>query len=413
MKRYKKYMDEIKASDTLHQRLRELKERKRKPAAWAKYGSIAAALVLVFGGVSVGMHRSARLSGYIDSLFHEPAYCPEQEAENQPDIAIVDPSEVDEPLEKALGSYDVASGSGPEAVVAHYILPYIDYGGTRGGEAAGQIAADWDIPKEAARRDLARDEITALLGGEDAVNTHLDWSKYELTGWGAWYEDGSFWGAYIMGYAGPMDHFEFAVTADQLPPTCIAFPGSVTQEIRGLTVTADGHDGKDGCSRRVSFMKDGYGYRFDLSSADTEQAELLVSRLVCRIADRGLALWTVDPSVETYTCPDCGQTIPVGDRHYHTQPKPVESPIPDYDPAYEDGVAMTHPYDPDGADPSKDSPRGRGENWCGTPDPNPDDAMCSGYPVPGETYTCPICEKVLPVGMEHSHELCGLPLAPQ
>lgn len=127
------------------------------------------------------------------------------------------------------------------------------------------------------------------------MDLHLDWSAYELTGWAAWYADGSFWGAYLQGYKGPMDHFEFAVTAGNLPPTCFAFAGSVEQEIWGLTVTADKYDGKDGCSRRVSFMKDGYGYRFDLTATgEPEDAERLVSRAVTWVANGdGLSLYTM------------------------------------------------------------------------------------------------------------------------
>ena len=306
MKKYKEYMDSVKAPDTLHRRLRELKAPKKKPVSWARYGSMAAALVLVFGGAALGLHWNARTGGYFASLLRA-----ESEAMHQPDIAIADPDNVTEPGKQTLGAYDVEEERGGVAVVCRYILPYIDYGETAGAEAASQIAADWDIPPGASKRELTRDEIVALMGGEDAVDTHLDWGGYELTGWAAWYEDG-FWGAYLYGYQGPLDHFEFTVTAGKLPPACTAFPGSVVQEIRGLTVTADGYDGKDGCSRRVSFMKDDYGYRFDLTATDTEQAELLVSRLVCRMEDKGLALSAV------------GVTIP--------------GFVPDYDPAYEDGA---------------------------------------------------------------------------
>lgn len=274
-------------------------------------------------------------------------------------------------------------------------IPWKRYGSL----AAGQFAADWDIPSGAARRELTGDEIIALMGGEDAVNTHLDWGMHILTGWGAWYEDGSFWGAYINGlipnYGGPASQFEFAVTADQLPPTCIVFPGSETQEIRGLAVTADGADWEEDAfsfpvfvhQRRVSFMKGDYGYRFEMSCGSGKTAEEMVSRLVCHIADRGLALTYTcsncgctfpfgsvhnDPAIGaevcgicgqtiptgtehhcaggTYTCPDCGVTVPAGDKHYHTQ---------------------------------------------------------------DETHTCDICGQTIPTGEAHDHEVCHLPLAPE
>ena len=49
MKQYIEYMDNIKASDTLHQRLLNLETPKKRPAAWKKYGAVAAALALVAG----------------------------------------------------------------------------------------------------------------------------------------------------------------------------------------------------------------------------------------------------------------------------------------------------------------------------------------------------------------------------
>lgn len=404
MKRYKRFMDGVRASGTLNQRLKELKTPKKQPAAWAKYGAAAAAFILVFGGAALGMHWEARWSGRLDELFRQASYVPENVDAPQPGIAIVEPGETGQPGEKILEGYAVEEERAGVPVVHYYCLPYIEYGDTGGGEAC----ADWDIPKGATRRDLDQSDLMALLGGEDAVNTHLDWDGYELTGWGAWYEDGSFWGAYVMGYAGPLDHFEFAVTADQLPPTCIVHENSVTQDIRGLTVTADKYDGEHGCDRRASFMKDGYGYRFDLSSTDMEQAERLVSRLVCCVADERLALWSVDPSVETYTCPDCGQTFPV-DR--------VRAHIHSFT-GGDDGASSAEPYDPnEAAAPRYNAPAVSAEPGyacptCGEMIPagmSHDCAMCDGYPLP---HICEICGEAYPEGTAHSHEVCGLPLAP-
>jgi len=437
MKRYRDYMDRIKASDTLHQRLVELEAPSKRPIPWKKYGAVAAALALVCGLGAWGLGQGGwdALAGHF-----RPETVPEI-ADDQPDIAAVDPNDVAEPGEKTLGGYEVTSGSGPAAIVAHYVLPYIEYGGTDGVE----MCFDWDVPPGAVKKELTQDEIAALLGGEDAVNTHLDWGGYELTGWAAWYEDGSFWGAYINGekipaglllsasYPCPDDRFEFAVTAGQLPPTCIAYPGSVTQEIRGLIVTADKYDGEHGCSRRVSFMKDDHGYRFDLTSTDAKAAELLISRLVCRIADKGLALDALkgaemcalppvptssvsvdepnyedgvpaqegdtsayDPASstgETYTCPDCGETFPVDELRAH--------------------IHSFYACEICGESVSKGSihfhmiSNGNGTytcNSCGVTVEEgvkhyheTDNGMCTGYPVPDPA---------------ESWEVCGLPLVP-
>lgn len=393
MKKYREYMDNVRASDTLHQRLAELKEPGKRPIPWAKYGTLAAALALVVGAGAWGMAHGG-WNALADQF--QPSSRPETAELGEPDIALAEPGDVTEPGKRTLGGYEVTSGG----MTAYYTLPYIDYGGMK-PSAASQVpvAADWDIPQGAVKRDLTREEIAALFGGEDAVATHLDWGGYELTGWAAWYEDGSFWGAYIMGHQGPLDHFEFAVTADQLPPTCIVYSKGVTQEIRGLTVMAEGHDsaagpggGVDASTRRVSFMKDDYGYRFDLTGTDTELTEQRVSRLVCRIAGQGVTCPDGDGS---YVCAHCGQTVPAGTKHSHTFTGVG-------DPSYEDGAP----------EQGTSAPSTYVCEVCGKTcqvGQTHDCAMCDGYPVP---HVCEVCGATYPEGTAHSHGACGLPLAP-
>ena len=313
MKKYVEYMDSVSVSDTLHQRLLALESYQKRPA-WMKYGAMAAALLLVAGlgawGIRQGMHTGYDTPLYFTIDANAEPGIPDVDIPEitdigepaQPDIAPVEPGDAVEPGMKTIGGYEVrGADSGPDTTVAYYGLPYIEYGDTGGVE----VCLDWDVPMGAVKKDLTQEEIVALMGGADAVSDHLDWGMYELSGWAAWYEDGSFWGAYIDGvlvyYGGPGNQFEFAVTANQLPPTCFGYPNSVTQEIRGLTVTADKCDrevNRDSytwniCERRVSFMKDNCGYRFEMSSASAEAAEEMVSRLVARIADKGLALDTL------------------------------------------------------------------------------------------------------------------------
>lgn len=414
MKRYKRFMDGVRAPGTLDQRLKALKEPKKKPA-WTKYGAMAAALVLVFGLGWYGLDYWQTMNR---QRFLERAQVYHPEEVDNPNIALASPGEADQPVEKTLEGYEVKEERSGVPVVCYYCLPYIEY--TQAGNPNRYtVAADWDIPQGALKGDLNRNHIARLLGGEDVLSTHLDWDGYELSGWAAWLENGDFWGFYIDGYAGELDHFEFAVTADQLPPTCIVHENSVTQEILGLTVTADKYDGEHGCDRRVSFMKGDYGYRFDLTSTDTEQAERLVSRLVRCVADERLALWTLDPKVETYTCPDCGEVFPVGDEKAHVHSFPGVG-----EPNWNDGAPAVS------AEPG-DSPRDRGENWCGTQGADTetcpecgetvpagmshDCAMCDGYPVPHiceicgyplapDTHVCEVCGQTIPAGVEHSHQ---------
>lgn len=305
MKEYRSYMDRVNVSEEMHKRLLGLEQGKKeeKPMKWKPYIAAAACAALLVG---VGVWRiGAQMEedrwrdlivnfnpyAAIESAQPSdpgPVQCaaPSSPAETI-DLAPEDPNGA-EPGMKTIEGYETRETRAGVDVVVYHALPWIDYG----SESEAAVALDWDIPEGAIRRELSQQEIIAFLGGADAVDLHLDWSDYELSGWGAWCVDGDengdgpFWGAYLQGYKGPLDHFEFAVTAGQLPPTCVIFGGSVEQEVWGLTVTADKYDGKDGVSRRVSFMKDDYGYRFDLTATgEPETAEKLVSRAVTWIAN--------------------------------------------------------------------------------------------------------------------------------
>lgn len=414
MKRYRKFMSGVKPSDTLHQRLRELKEQKRKSAAWTKYGAMAAALVLVCGLGGYGLH-------YLHTVVGQRMFMAaiEKEGVPQPDIAPMGPGESVEPAAHMFaGSYEVTKGG----KTASYLLPYIDYGDT--GLSEVQTALDWDIPQGALKGDLSRNHIVRLLGGEDVLSTHLDWDGYELSGWTAWLRDGSFWGAYIQGYQGPLDHFEFAVTAGRLPPTCIVYPQSVEQNICGVTVIADKHDGNGACSRRVSFMKEDHGFRFDLTSTDAEQAEVLVSRLVRWVTEGGKD-WTADGMAltvlgkedvlgeEFITCNVCGQSFPKENvsAHVHTFHGADRDPIYSKENLVCEVCGETYPKMEEKAHAY--SVHGVGEpNWNdGAPavsaQPSNTCPDCGVTYLAGEahyhTQTCEICGRDYPVGSAHGH----------
>lgn len=455
MKKYTEYMDGIRASDTLHQRLLGLEASNKRPIPWKRYGAMAAALALVLG---LGGYRLSR--GGWEALVENfrPDAQPEIEpagpvsipeiGDEAPDIALVEPGDVEMTGMKTLGGYEIPQGG----LVSYHILPYIEYGIS---DTRSELALDWDVPRGCTRRDLTQADFAALFGGEENLSLHLDWGGYTLTGWAAWYEDGSLWGVYINGekipvglppsasYPRPNERFEFAfVTGDQYPPTCIVYPDGVVNEVWDVPVTAWGCDGPSSCDRRVEFLSGGCGYRFDLTAADREQAELLVSRLTRWIVLEGLELDALSSDGAVLSHPwEADPDHGVGEPNWNDGGGDC--------PYCADGTPHTHPYDPhEGADPSYDSPRSKGENWCGTPDADPDDAMCSGYPVPcpncgaaipegmehdcvvitcpdcGDTYdvggtahhcagyTCDTCGQTVPAGMEHSHEICTLPLAP-
>lgn len=413
MKRYKRFMDGVKASDTLNQRLRKLKAPAPK-SPWTKYGAKAAALVLVFGLGWYGLNywQTMNRQSFLEKA---QVYCPEEPGVSyRPGPGTY---EYDDPRFEGMG------------VASFIVLPDIDYT-EMGNPNRYAVMADWDIPQGAYKSDMSRKQITWLLGGEDVLSTHLDWDDYELTGWAAWLENGDFWGAYIDGYAGELDHFTFAVTADQLPPTCFELPDIEEQDIHGVMVTAIGYD-STASTRQVSFMKDGCGFRFDLTGTDRELAEKRVSRLVRQIADdsrtwTGEALGLTVLGKGTVTCEVCGQQFPVGEEKAHVHSFPggdTTAPAVSADPSY--GAPAVS------AEPGYTCPE------CGervTSGMAHDCAMCDGYPLPhiceicGRDYpvgsahghpfmgegaeTCPDCGASYPAGTDHQCEICGLPLAP-
>lgn len=350
MKQYKKYMDNIQVSDTLHQRLLNLEAPQKCAPVWNKYKGVAAVLVvaLLTGPVLYATTRPEPLP-------------PELEYENlegadlgRPDIAIIEnPGESLEPGMKTIGGYEVQQGE----MISYFMLPGIDYGMSDG---MAQMSLDWDVPPGSVKRDLTQADFAALFGGEGALSAHLGWGGYTVTGWAAWKADGSFWGAFINGCKGPLDHFELAFTAgDVLPPTCIAYgEDGVVNQLWDVPVTAWGHDsvatpqgGVDASDRRVEFFHGGYGFRFDITGTSRALTEELVSRATRLIIVDGVAAnritadgavlahpWEADTgagvggpnwndSADDYDadCPYCAD----GTVHTHPQlPKETQAPAP-------------------------------------------------------------------------------------
>lgn len=366
MKQYKKYMDNIQASDTLHQRLLNLEAPAKRPAAWKKYGAAAAALALVAGVGGYGAW-AAHINSLDSPLPPYPAGYQEKGPEMaEPDIAVEGPNESLDPGMKTIGGYEVyGEDRGPNTAVSYYMLPYIEY-----GKAASQtqMALDWDVPPGSVKRDLTQADFAALFGGEDALSVHLGWGDYEITGWAAWTADGSFWGAFINGYKGPLDHFELAFTAgDVLPPTCIAYgEDGVVNQIWDVPVTAWGHDGRDGCGRRVELLHDGYGFRFDLTATGAGQAEELVSRATRWIIVEGMAADSITADGAALAHPwEADPNYSVGEPNWNDGADEYDSDCP----YCVEGAAHTHPYDPGLPAAGPDSPATDG--CSGGADPAP------------------------------------------
>ena len=270
MKKYNEYMDGVTVSDTLHEKLRHLKQPKKKNQAWKKYGAMAAALVLVLGlggwGLSrrenpeIGQEMAEGLVASMPAIVEittEPAPVP---MPNSPGMEM-------------MGGYEVDYGE----TVAYFYLPAINY-----GEVENEAVVDIALPVDVTRRDLTAEEIEALFGGEINLVSHLNWGDYELGADAIINRDGSLWMLFVSGTRGDtgLEHFSLEVSPGQLPPTCTLYTQSELNNIWERDVYAERYDSVIGSSRRVSFVDRGYGYRFEITGLKAGEIEELTSRLV-------------------------------------------------------------------------------------------------------------------------------------
>lgn len=344
MNQYKEYMDNIQASDTLHRRLLELEAPAKRPAAWKKYGGMAAALLLVCGLGGFGAWAA-----HVNSLEHPIPPYPAGYQENrpelgEPDIATEEPGESLEPGMKTIGGYEVRQGE----LMAYYMLPYIEYDMEDAHQAA---LSDWALPRGSIRRALTQEDINALFGGADTLSTHLGWGGYTVTGWAAWNEDGSFWGAFIYGEKGELDHFELAFTAgDDLPPTCFGHPDGVVNQIWDVPVTGYGYDsvatpqgGVDASGRIVEFLHGGYGFRFDITGTSRALTEELVSRAARWLILEGVEAQRITADGAVLDFYEANPNHSVGEPNWNDSADEYDSDCP----YCVDGTVHTHPYNPE------------------------------------------------------------------
>ena len=435
MKQYREYMDGVRVSDTLHRRLAELEAPARRPVPWVKYGSLAAALALVVG---LGTWWLSREEAYDHLVDYDPA-APENEVVAVPDIALVDPGDITvDPGEKTLWGYEATTGSGSEAMVTHYILPYIEY-----GEPSG-VSADLSLaPPDGGLRGAVRDDVLALIGNEDALAAHLNWGDFEFSGTVGFEADGTVW---MMSLWGENEDtaFSLQLSPDRLPPTCCVVMGEprTITNVWGVEVSGVKNMGAYGDTERgiymdvcreVEFIANGVGCRLKAYGTQDGAVEELVSRFVrwavlegldlSGISSDGAAPEAIDPnysvgepnwndSGEGWTCPDCGMHIEAGAEHHHSADGGVDTSY--YDP---NGYAL-NAYDPNeladrGIDPGQAVPESDSSltcRTCGGGVPDGTGHYCK--PDGSGGYVCALCGQAFPEGKVHSHEMCELPVAP-
>lgn len=328
MKKYQEYMDSVTVSDTLHEKLTKLEAKPKQSRPWKQYGIVAAALALVIGvgGWGLGRMNSTELGGEVQIPAPEHAV-------NEPAIGVVDepavePSPVpmpNPPGMEMMGGYEVRYGEGEHSTVAYYYLPAIFY-----GEVEQEMVVDVALPVGVYRRDLTPEEIEALFGGAHNLAAHLNWSDYTIYAHAMLNRDGSLWMLCISGSKGDtgLEHFMLEVSPDQLPPSCLYYAESRLNDIWGREVRAESYDSLEGSSRRVSFMDEGYGYRFEITGFKAGEITELVSRLVrwIIVGDGLLLNQNQDVPADVPAANEEATTMPY-------DPSAIPTPVPTVEPA--------------------------------------------------------------------------------
>ena len=428
MRQYKSYMDHVKVSGDLHRRLAELEGPEKRPVPWVKYASLAAALALVCGLGVWGLGKVPGGPGQLAACFM-PTVAPELGGLDEPDIALEEPGDAAQPGMRTLGGYEVDE----DGAAAYYVLPYIEYGPPSGSVMNSSLARpDGEL------RDAGRDDVLALVGGEEALTAHLNWGECEFRGTVGFEADGtvcmmSLWGE------GADTAFSLEVSPGRMPPTCYVVIGEerTITDVWGVEVSGVNRAGAYGdaergvymdVSRELQFIAKGVGCRLKVYGTQDQAVEELASRFVRWAVLEGLDLSAISPdgakpvetgpdysvgepnwddSGEGWTCPGCGAYIEAGVEHDHTQDgcDPYGYAINGYDP---DEVA-DRGYNPGEAVPEADS-------WltcrtCGGGVPDGTEHYCK--PDGSGGHVCGLCGEAFPEGKVHSHEVCGLPLAPE
>lgn len=345
MKQYKKYMDNIRASDTLHQRLLNLEAPRKRAPAWNKYKGVAAvlAVALLTGPV---LYAATRPEPLPPELEHENL---EGADLGQPDIAIIEnPGESLEPGMKTIGGYEVyGEDRGPNTVVSYYMLPYIEYGPLSGPAVDASLA-----PPDGGLRDAGRDDVLALIGNEDALATHLNWGDFEFSGTVGFEADGTVWMMSLWG-EGADAAFSLELSPNRLPPTCCVVMGqqrTITNvwgvEVSGVKDAGAYGDTERGVymdvSREVEFIANGVGCRLKVYGNQDSVVEELVSRFVRWAVLEGLDLSGISPDGAKPL--EIDPNYSVGEPNWNDGADEYDSDCP----YCVEGRAHTHPHLPSG-----------------------------------------------------------------
>lgn len=283
MKYYKSYLDRQEISPAVHEKLLELERPRRRPAPWLKYVALAACAVIAVG---VGAWRLAPGA---------PAGNPHSAAQFVPE---------DQPQLEEKDTAENPQGGVKDELAQGIMIPYIEYGpSAEESRAPSKVSADYAAPEGSTSRELTREDVVALAGGEEVLDAELGWDGFAFSGSVIFDGEGKVWQICLAGKRDDF-FFELELAPDALPLTCVMTEPHAVTEVWGVEITArragihgEGSDREVWMpeSREVEFIANGVGCRFTLYGLEGQGAavEEMVARFVRQSVLEGLCLQNV------------------------------------------------------------------------------------------------------------------------
>lgn len=270
MNDYRSYFNRIQAPDSLHRKLLSGERPEKRPAPlWVKYGGMAACFALIcLAGFGVWRMSTPLVGGdiYADSIIpgEKDTFGP---GETPPAVAATPTT----PPVSAGDEYELSPTERP-------MDPHVTLVNFEGGT---ELAANIAMPKGAFKKQLTREEMIGLLGGEDDAPWYLMWAGYDVGAEAIYDGAGGLWRITLSGREDGVNTFHMVLRPGALPEDCVVQNEAPT-EINGVPV--HGSKGQYGItgdamgeSRTLAFMAGEIGVTFTASNRSGENAEFLAS----------------------------------------------------------------------------------------------------------------------------------------
>lgn len=261
MSQYSDYFDRQTPSPALHQKLLELKSRKKRRARTLPLAVCAACCLVALGLWLV------RGPGAILEQKTEAAATPTPQS--------TAPSAPTSPSPR---------------------LPALQY-----SSSSGEMAANIALPDGHFQEDLTTEDLT-LLFGETGWWEDLGWT---LSGYAVYDGQGQLWQVFLSGSREEgTGNYCLALTPNQLPPACVVAEPQGINDVWGTEVSAtrtrydcDGDSVEEACYTLTFLREETLGARLELQDEDGEAGQAMIDGILSRLLDpqRSVSLDSLTP----------------------------------------------------------------------------------------------------------------------